>query len=545
MSSTNFFDYELFGNESIGIPAPDDMVSESGMLAPTHWLLSEGGTFKTIRAFEAGEALIKADSGRALFAGASPVPGRHTVYNFTVEGLHTYIAEGYRVHNDSYKGPVSVTGVIGGAIGGQLASYFAGDKLAVQIAAKAVGSALGSTIGDTIAGKIPADSFGAHFGNRIAYNLVGAIGSLVATSIFDEIFELDGVVGDLAAIAVGALGAQLAVYAYTAAQTSLAATSFSWADYSDGLYIAAAAYAGSLFGQKVAGDGGTFGNNPEGQAYGSAIGATIGIAVDFYYGGDGIAGAFIGSFLGTMIGGAFGGDPALPEAVSLVELGFRLDAQGFFVVDGYAKDGGSQDAANNIAQAGANALNAFLAVVGGRALDFNEKIGFGYVGSQYIGSGGKRYGSVEALLDAEVTRVFKTIQIEGGNIYMKRALANTAATNIGDLSDDLGLAVRYGQYMDNQILFLEELADWEQDEWAATLLRAEEDLNLDDTAASDTYTRDGNFGFEIYVERREWVATSEFITTGEGGEGHIQEGWYAVTNWQAAGAYRELNIEGK
>ncbi|MEH6477291.1 MAG: hypothetical protein V7727_16480, partial [Sneathiella sp.] len=437
--------------------------------------------------------------------------------------------------------PEKALSSLGSAIGGQLASYFAGDKLAVQIAANSVGSAFGSTIGEALAGKVPTGSFAAHFGKRIATNFVGGIGSLVATSIFDELFELDGVIGDLASLAVGALGAQLAVYAYTAATASagVAAAEFTWATYSGGLYIAAASYTGSALGQKVR-DG-----NPEGEAIGGAVGAAIGIAVDYYYGGDGTIGAFIGSFLGTVIGGYFGGDPALPEAVSLVELGFRLDAQGFFVVDGYAKDGGSAEAARNIGQAGANALNAFLYVVGGRALDFNRNIGFGYVGSQYIGSGGRRFGSVDALIDAEVTNIFKEIEIEGGDLYMKRALANTTADNIADLSDDLGIAVRYGQYMDNQVLFLEELPDWEQDEWAATLLHAEEELNLDDAAASDTYTREGNFGFDIYVERQDWVKSSEFIPTGDGGEGYYQDKWKTATNWQSVSAYRELNINGK
>ncbi|MEH6477662.1 MAG: hypothetical protein V7727_18365, partial [Sneathiella sp.] len=344
---------------------------------------------------------------------------------------------------------VTLGGEIGSGIGGFLASYFAGDKIAVQIAASAVTRSLGAEIGKTLGGgnyQFSSETFFKSTGASIG----SGIGSFLATSLFNEIVELDGVAGDLANIAVGVIGA---AYGQAAATSIISGTSFaapSIANIGAGIVTAVYAYAGQALAQAI------FDGNPEGANIGGMIGGIIGA----YFGP---IGAFIGAFIGSAIGGLFGGDPAEPEAVSVVELGFRLDAQGFFVVDGYAKDGGDAAVARNIGQAGADALNAFLSVIGGRALDYNKKIGFGYVGSEYIGSGGRRFGSVQALLDAEVTNVFKEIQIEGGDLYMKRALVNTAATNIDDLSDDLEIAVRYGQYMDNQVLFLEDLTDWEQD----------------------------------------------------------------------------------
>src|SRR5690606_30097182 len=215
--------------------------------------------------------------------------------------------------------------------------------------------------------------------------------------------------GGLAKSIDGAVAVQAATALYTSISTD---TSFI-SNFNP--YSAIGGAIGSYLGQQFV--SAVFEGNPQGQAIGGAIGGAVGTAAGTDVGGTygasigtaifpglgtligAATGAFIGTVFGGALGGLFGGDPAPPEAVSFVELGFRLDAQGFFVVDGYAKDGGSQDVANNIAQAGANALNAFLFVIGGRALDFNELIRFGYVGSQYIGSGGKRYWSVEALLD--------------------------------------------------------------------------------------------------------------------------------------------------
>ncbi len=60
--------------------------------------LSMTGTFQTSDQLSG----IRPDDLVAVaFADLEPKPARHTVYNFEVEGTHTYIAGGYRVHNRS------------------------------------------------------------------------------------------------------------------------------------------------------------------------------------------------------------------------------------------------------------------------------------------------------------------------------------------------------------------------------------------------------------------------------------------------------------
>ena len=73
-------------------------------------------------------------------------PGRHTVYNFTVEGLHTYVAGDYRVHNNSFE-DIALAGSIGSSLGRfaaqQITSLFT-DNVAVNIVAGALGGTIGA-----------------------------------------------------------------------------------------------------------------------------------------------------------------------------------------------------------------------------------------------------------------------------------------------------------------------------------------------------------------------------------------------------------------
>ena len=70
------------------------------------------------------------------------VPGKHTVYNFAVEGLHTYIADGYRVHNNSFLG-AAIGGAAGAFASSQLLGVFGVDDLALNLVGSAAGGALG------------------------------------------------------------------------------------------------------------------------------------------------------------------------------------------------------------------------------------------------------------------------------------------------------------------------------------------------------------------------------------------------------------------
>ena len=72
-----------------------------------------------------------------------------TVYNFEVEGLHTYVAGGWRVHNDSVEAN-QLGSSLGSFIGGTLLDIWGVDNIAVRLGVGAVTSSLGGWIGESI-----------------------------------------------------------------------------------------------------------------------------------------------------------------------------------------------------------------------------------------------------------------------------------------------------------------------------------------------------------------------------------------------------------
>ncbi|MFZ5761864.1 MAG: hypothetical protein ACOY8P_02925 [Thermodesulfobacteriota bacterium] len=66
---------------------------------PLHRFLTADGVYKPLVKLAGGDLLVGAD-GRALrLARVGGVAGAAPIFNFTVEGLHTYVAGGVRVHN--------------------------------------------------------------------------------------------------------------------------------------------------------------------------------------------------------------------------------------------------------------------------------------------------------------------------------------------------------------------------------------------------------------------------------------------------------------
>lgn len=64
-----------------------------------HPFLAEDGTFKEVHEFSVGDNMVKADGTLVEIKSLETLEGKHTVFNFTVDDLHTYIAKGVRVHN--------------------------------------------------------------------------------------------------------------------------------------------------------------------------------------------------------------------------------------------------------------------------------------------------------------------------------------------------------------------------------------------------------------------------------------------------------------
>jgi hypothetical protein len=84
---------------------------------PNHWVLNQFNAFVEIGTLGNDDCIVDAaDHLRPIVSRESL--GDHTVYNLTVEGRHTFIANGVRVHNAGLGAQIMGSGGGGGGGGG-------------------------------------------------------------------------------------------------------------------------------------------------------------------------------------------------------------------------------------------------------------------------------------------------------------------------------------------------------------------------------------------------------------------------------------------
>ena len=182
-----------------------------------HSFLQPDGSFKPLAEIDTNGYLVGVTGKRIPHPGVKPVAGKHTVYNFAVEELHTYVAGEYRVHNESlslYK-PVTTAGSLGSAIGGQIATYFADDTFASQLLSKSIGSTVIGWVGDAIAYEFIFDNKSLEvlaLPNRLASNLVTTATSLGSDELAQSLIDVLNLDSPLEQIFASTLVSELASY---------------------------------------------------------------------------------------------------------------------------------------------------------------------------------------------------------------------------------------------------------------------------------------------------------------------------------------------
>jgi hypothetical protein len=91
-------------------------LSDGTICTPDHRFLSREGEFKPVIELDGG---IQWDGTKAPFLIVAE-PTKQVVYNFTVERLHTYIANGWRVHNIKDMGGLISEARVPGVTGGHV-----------------------------------------------------------------------------------------------------------------------------------------------------------------------------------------------------------------------------------------------------------------------------------------------------------------------------------------------------------------------------------------------------------------------------------------
>lgn len=187
-------------------------------------------------------------------------------------------------------------------------------------------------------------------------------------------------------------------------------------------------------------------------------------------------GAFVGFVLGALIGNLFGRKkPKVPTANAEIYLDYTSDK--FQLGASSAANGGNLDLVRNMAESARDTLNGFLTVLAGdmpyeatswgnglwrngKYIQANAGLQsfYGHTGGQLwvkLGSPTATQQNVSSADDAVSKGVMwsiKQTQIIGGDIFAKRALANSAATDLTALLGDLQIASDYRFYANNREL---------------------------------------------------------------------------------------------
>lgn len=187
-------------------------------------------------------------------------------------------------------------------------------------------------------------------------------------------------------------------------------------------------------------------------------------------------GAFVGFVLGALIGNLFGRKkPKVPTANAEIYLDYTSDK--FQLGASSASNGGNLDLVRNMAESARDTLNGFLTVLAGDmpyeatswgsglwrngkylAMDAGLQSFYGHTGGQLwvkLGSPTATQQNVGSADDAVSKGVMWSLQgtnIIGGDIFAKRALANSKATDLTALLGDLRIAEDYRFYANNREL---------------------------------------------------------------------------------------------
>jgi len=187
-------------------------------------------------------------------------------------------------------------------------------------------------------------------------------------------------------------------------------------------------------------------------------------------------GAFVGFVLGALIGNLFGRKkPKTPTANAEIYLDYTSDQ--FQLGASSASNGGNLQLVRNMAETARDTLNGFLTVLAGDmpyeatswgnglwrngkyiASDAGLQSFYGHTGGQLwvkLGSPSatqQNVGSADDAVSKGVMWSIKQTQIIGGDIFAKRALANSAATDLTALLGDLQIASDYRFYANNREL---------------------------------------------------------------------------------------------
>ena len=483
---------------------------------------------ETRHMFEEVEAVAMA-AGDGL---AHSSRGAWRSYNFEVEDLHTYVAGGVRVHNDSQV-IIDLAGDLGRTFGTQMANVILNGESQFT---KLMGGTVLGTVTENLAEVIA--STGYHMFDANGYSFKESFADALKTQVKNIKPEfVENLQASMASLMVAELGEKLGLEGFGADLFSTVGTAYAGSFYKE---LAQNSYKldklvwdkawegassgpllGSFFGSALARKvlpadtlegsvGGSLGSIVgSSSAIGAAGGAGVlkGLAAFAIPG----IGAFIGTLLGTLIGDLFGKKPE-PGASFLI----FAEEQGENIIPGVldyylyatAKDGFPKDYTEELGKAVIDISKSYMSNIGAfdmananidnftlpkiyqnndpHDLGWNPLIRVLQRMNVDAASGdklkfyvnGRQVASAEAMVDGAVSDFLTDTQPIGGDLFIKRAIANSTATSSLTVAAAMATAVEFERYYENRTVVNSLLAAGGDNAfsgaWAYALAGAEE-----------------------------------------------------------------------
>lgn len=428
-------------------------------------------------------------------------------YNFEVEDLHTYVAGGVRVHNDS-QATIDLAGNVGRTFGTLLANVLLEDESQFV---KVLGGTVLGAITENLAEIITDTGYHLFDGTQLNFSNSANTALRQLTDLPAEL--LAGFSTSVQSLLIAELGEKLGLEGFgaqlfstvgttylgsVAEQVShnlvLGKTAFNGVDWSVP-WKAVGGSVGVFFGSSLAHEllpaetlegsiGGSLGSlvgSSLGFSYiGSAFGQSLGLFANVLLPG---VGAFLGTLLGTFLGDLFGHEPD-PGA----DFWMFAEQQGENIIPGVldyylyaiARDGFPTETTRDLGQAVLDLSKDYMSNIGAfdmananisnftlpAAFQSNDpnhlgtnplirvlqrmKIDVAGDGSLKFYVNGQKVDSAEAMVDGAVADFLRDSQPIGGDIFLKRAVANSTGDNALTIASAMATAAEYEKYLDNK-----------------------------------------------------------------------------------------------
>jgi Ca2+-binding RTX toxin-like protein len=402
---------------------------------------------------------------------------------------------------------------IGNILGSSIGAALGGNSVAGRVVAGTLAGTFAQNLGEFLQkglhhGTLDGESIGKSlelalnysfkdFGQDLQTNLqgqiIGQVSSLLMTELADAL-DLEGFEGGLFTSVGTTITNQLLTnvkdMAWLVSQNKTVDSSMLFKGFEpEKLFGSVAGAIGGYLGSYLASQV-VIPDNPQasiGTSIGSSIGAYVGSTLIPIPGVGTFIGAFLGNILGTLVGNAFGVDQKSWGSVYMsggkaVTGGFGSDNEG---------DGGTFA---NITHSQAETINGIVEMTGAKVTGLesgNGTINYWQKGTTYtvfMPDGGaydflSRWtpdpdSAWAAVADDGVMRMLKSLKLDGGDLFTRRAFDVSKAKNVPSLLTDLEVAKSYEKYLRKAEVINKVMQEHPKSSfsigWSLTLLRAKE-----------------------------------------------------------------------